>query len=135
MIHPHASTRGWKLYALALAGIYNIVWGALVVLYPNAFFDMFELPRPIYPVIWQGVGMIIGLYGIAYAIAAFDCFRHWPIVLVGFLGKIFGPIGFFIFHAKGELPFEFFYIHILNDFIWIIPFGIILWKVYMRRKI
>lgn len=135
MIHPHASTKGWKLYVLALAGIYNLVWGGLVVIYPNAFFEMFNLELPTYPVIWQGMGMVIALYGIAYAIAAFDCFRHWPIILVGFLGKIFGPIGYMYFYSQGKLPFEFIYIHIFNDLIWLIPFGIIMWKVYMRRKI
>ena len=38
--------------------------------------------------------MIVGVYGIGYAIASTDPLRHWPIVLVNSLGKIFGPIGF-----------------------------------------
>ena len=38
--------------------------------------------------------MIVGVYGVGYATAALDPSRHWPVVLVGLLGKIFGPIGF-----------------------------------------
>ena len=40
------------------------------------------------------MGMIVGVYGIGYLIAARDPRTHWPIVLVGLLGKVFGPIGF-----------------------------------------
>ena len=40
------------------------------------------------------VGMIVGVYGIGYIIASARPLVHWPIILVGFLGKIFGPIGF-----------------------------------------
>jgi small multidrug resistance pump len=48
-----------------------------------------ELPR--YPDIWQCVGMIVGVYGVGYLIAAFDPLRHWPVILVGLLGKVLGP--------------------------------------------
>ena len=49
---------------------------------------------PNYPELWQCIGMIVGVYGIGYLAASTDPVRHWPIVLVGFLGKIFGPIGY-----------------------------------------
>lgn len=131
----HRTTKGWKFYVLFLAGVYNMVWGASVVFYPEYFFQKFGLGLPSYPVIWQGMGMVIGLYGLGYAIAAFNYYRHWPIVFIGFLGKMFGPAGWAWYYAKGEMPFEFLYIHIFNDFIWLIPFGAILWQVYMRRKL
>ena len=50
---------------------------------------------PVYPMIWQGMGMVIGVYGLGYWWAAQILVIHWPIVAVGLLGKIFGPIGFF----------------------------------------
>ena len=49
---------------------------------------------PNYPELWQCIGMIVGVYGIGYLAAAADPLGHWPITLVGFLGKMFGPIGF-----------------------------------------
>ena len=81
-------------YCLLAAAVYNTLWGLSVILFPNLFFDWSGLTRPNYPEIWQCVGMIVGVYGLGYAIAAFDPVRFWPIILVGFLGKIFGPIGF-----------------------------------------
>jgi hypothetical protein len=116
---------------LQLAAIYNLVWGSLVVLLPErsflwAGFD--ELPR--YPQLWQCIGMIVGVYGIGYAIAAYDYIRHWPIVLVGLLGKVCGPIGFLQAAIAGELPWMMFRCIVFNDLIWWVPFGVILWRCF-----
>ena len=92
------STKTMKMILLLAAG-YNVIWGGFVVLFPLVPFEWAGLDPPRYPQIWQCVGMIVGLYGVGYAIAARDPLRHWPIILVGFLGKILGPIGFF-FYAK-----------------------------------
>ncbi len=48
--------------------------------------------------------MISGVYGVGYAAAALDPLRHWTIVLVGFLGMVFGPVGFVSAEAQGEIP-------------------------------
>lgn len=122
-------------YVLQAAAAYNIAWGAWVVLFPNSFFELIDADLPRYPEIWQCVGMIVGVYGIAYACAARDPFRHWPIVLVGLLGKIFGPIGFIdAALIKGTLPLAFGLTIIPNDLIWWLPFGVILWKAYKSHK-
>lgn len=76
---------------LCAAAIYNIVWGAFVVLFPNALFEWIGAETPRYPELWQCIGMIVGVYGIGYAIAARDPLRHWPIVLVGCWARSSGP--------------------------------------------
>ena len=118
---------------LVAAGIYNLLWGALTVLYPNWLFDLTGMQPPNYPFIWQCVGMIVGVYGIGYLAAARDPIRHWPIVLVGFLGKIFGPLGYVSGVWKGEVPVEFGWTLPTNDLVWWIPFGLLLlqaWRAY-----
>ncbi|MEM7575662.1 MAG: alkyl hydroperoxide reductase [Bacteroidota bacterium] len=120
--------KDWKYYTLLTAATYNIIWGAWVVLFPSHVFSWTGMEQPLYPMIWQSVGMIVGVYGLGYAIAAFDPGRHWPIVLVGFLGKIFGPIGFVYHYSLGNFPASFWWITLFNDLIWIIPFGWILWS-------
>jgi len=116
----------WKYYILWIAGLYNLLWGAVVIAAPNLFFNLSEMPLPNYPMIWQCVGMIVGVYGIGYIIAAHKPEQHWPIVLVGFLGKIFGPIGFAWYLAQGAFPLKFAVTILFNDLIWWIPFGKIL---------
>ena len=51
----------------------------------------------------------IGVYGLGYWWASYNPMRHWPIVAVGFLGKLFGPLGFIFNYLKGDVPFEFIY--------------------------
>lgn len=130
----------WMQQVLRAAAIYNLLWGAWVVLFPHHFFDLVGMARLNHPMVWQGMGMVIGVYGLGYWWAAKDPIIHWPIVLVGFLGKIFGPIGFFWNYLNGEVPFAFFYTLITNDFVWWGPFFLILkstaqtyqwdWKVW-----
>ena len=113
---------------LILAGVYNVAWGAVVVLFPRAPFGWAGLEPPDrYIEIWQCLGMVVGVYGIGYLIAARDPLRHWPIVLVGLLGKVLGPIGFLNAAVRGDLPWAFGWVNLTNDLIWWAPFGLILW--------
>lgn len=116
----------WATRWLQAAGIYNLAWGLLIILKPHLLFDLTGIPRINYPEIWQCVGMIVGVYGIGYLIAARDPRTHWPIVLVGLLGKIFGPIGFLAALLRGVFPPLFGLTILSNDLVWWIPFGLIL---------
>lgn len=122
-------------FALGAAGAYNLVWGFLAVCFPLtmlawAGFD----PLPRYPQLWQCIGMIVGVYGIGYLIAAQNPYRHWPIVFVGLLGKVFGPMGFLMGLATGTLPIQIGWTILLNDLIWWIPFGMILWGAVRHHQ-
>lgn len=118
---------------LRLAAVYNLIWGAWVILFPNHFFNLVGMEPLNHPMVWQGMGMVIGVYGLGYWWASYDAVRHWPIVAVGFLGKIFGPIGFVFNYVQGIVPFEFIYTLFTNDFIWWIPFFLILRKVHTEH--
>lgn len=124
------TTPRWMKTTLWLAAIYNLLWGAWVVLFPLTAFQWLGMPLPNYPQIWQCVGMIVGVYGVGYACAAYDPVRHWAIVLVGLLGKLLGPLGFFTAVFRGELPWRFGFVLLTNDFLWWIPFALILRHAY-----
>jgi hypothetical protein len=117
-----------------MAGIYNVLWGAIVIIFPNLFFELAGMPVPLYPMIWQCVGMIVGVYGVGYWIAGDDPNRHWPIIFVGFLGKIFGPIGFIWYLIQGLMPLKWGMIIIFNDIIWWLPFALLLIGAYRNEK-
>jgi hypothetical protein len=113
-----------------VAGAYNLGWGAFAVFFPLVPFHWIGIPPPLYPSLWQCIGMIVGVYGIGYAVAARAPARHWPIVLVGLLGKIFGPIGFVWSASHGELPWIAGWTILTNDLIWWVPFALILRHAY-----
>jgi hypothetical protein len=98
------------------------------------YFRWVGMEPPSQPAIWQCVGMIVGVYGIGYAIAARDPMRHWPIVLVGLLGKVFGPIGYLDgAWVRGTLDPAFGWTIPTNDLIWWIPFSLILRRAYLHH--
>ena len=126
---PHWASR-W----LWAAGIYNLVWGTLAIGWPHLLFYLTGAERINYPEIWQCVGMIVGVYGIGYLIAASDSRTHWPIVLVGLLGKVFGPIGFLLALLRGTFPPLFGLTILTNDLLWWIPFALILRDAAMNQR-
>jgi hypothetical protein len=116
-------------YWLIAAGIYNILWGGAMGLAPVATLGLFGIhpaSRELWPQFWACIGMIIGVYGIGYLIAAGDPERHWPIVLVGLLGKILGPIGFLNGAIHHEIPWSLGANLLTNDLLWWIPFSLLL---------
>ena len=120
---------------LAAAAVYNVAFGAWAVLWPASAFDLAGLEQPTYPELWQCIGMIVGVYGIGYAIAARDPIRHWPIVLVGLLGKILGPIGFLGAVLRDRVPLEAGLVIVTNDLIWWPGFALALWLAWRARRV
>jgi peroxiredoxin len=122
----------WLKATLLAAGIYNLLWGASMVLFPHWLWDAVGATRPNYPELWQCIGMIVGVYGVGYLIAARDPLRHWPIVLVGLMGKVFGPLGFAQAVLAGTFPVAFGWTILTNDLIWWAPFGMLLWLAFKQ---
>lgn len=128
----------WMSTTLWAAAIYNLAWGGWVVARPGDLFRLSGIEPPLYPGIWQCVGMIVGVYGVGYAIAATAPLRHWPIVLVGLLGKLFGPIGFLLNRwaagpgDAGVLPWNWAWTLVTNDLIWWVPFSMILYAAFRQ---
>jgi peroxiredoxin len=94
------------------------------------------MERPNYEFLWQCIGMIVGVYGIGYWVAADNVARHWPIVLVGLLGKILGPLGFIdAYFIRGTIDSPLFALTLLtNDLIWWLPFTLILVHAFRENE-
>jgi len=122
------SERGprWAKPLLRAAAVYNLAFGAFAVLLPHAWFEWSGMPVPAQLYLWQCIGMVVGVYGIGYWCAANAPLRHWPIVLVGLLGKVFGPIGFVQAAWNGEVPWRASWLLLGNDLIWWPGFALLL---------
>lgn len=128
-IGPREAPRSprWMRRWLVAAGVYNLAWGGFVILWPKGLVDLAGLEMTSAGLaIWQCLGMVIGVYGIGYLAASLDPLKHWPITLVGLLGKIFGPIGFVWTASRGEIPWSFGWTILTNDLLWWAPFFLIL---------
>lgn len=109
-------------YWFYAAAIYNLVWGTIHVLFPTLFWDVLGLQRPNYLPLWQVIGMFVLVYAPAYWWAGRFPEKYPHMILIGLIGKLFGPIGFVWSALTGELPLAFGITIITNDLIWWIPF-------------
>ena len=126
---PSPERRRLYRIILVLASLYNLGFGLWAGLFPLSFFDLFDLDPPRYPAIWSCLGMVVGLYGLAYGYAAFRLERGEParaIVAIGLLGKVLGPAGWALAVRSGELPWKTFPLVLFNDLLWWLPFSLIL---------
>jgi small multidrug resistance pump len=119
---------------LKLAAIYSILLGAWVVLLPNHFFDLVGMVPLNHLMVWQGMGIVLGIYGLSYWWSSYNPIQYWPIVAVGFLGNILGLLSFALTYTQGNVSFEFIYTLLTNDFIWWVPFLLILKNVHIEYK-
>ena len=116
----------WAKFTLFIAGIYNIFWGLVISAYPQVIL-FGNPPTEFLLIILRCVGMLVGVYGIAYYFASRDPYKYWPLILVGFIGKVLGPIGSVYYIVLGRLNPDFFIVNVFNDIIWLYPFG---WVIY-----
>jgi small multidrug resistance pump len=116
-----------------IAAVYNIAWGTLVSVFPNLFFEIFHLPPINYPFVMSGLGMCIGLYGYGYWVVSTDLRRYPQLVVLGFLGKAIGPVGWFFTVLQTDLPLRTMWTNVFNDFLWL-PFFTYYFVWYRRHR-
>jgi hypothetical protein len=127
----HATTKlKYAKTIMFLAALYNIFWGAVISAYPQILL-FGNPPTDFLLIILRCVGMLVGVYGIAYYFASRDPNTYWPLILVGWIGKLLGPIGSVYYILLGKLMPDFFWVNVFNDIIWLYPFG---WVIYMAVK-
>jgi hypothetical protein len=110
----------------ALAAAYNVAFAAWAIVWPQAFFDLFGMDAPRYTSIWQCLGMVVGVYALGYAYAAWRLDRAFPFIALGLLGKTLGPIVWVATVHAGEWPIRTFTLILFNDIVWWLPFGLFL---------
>ena len=117
----------------ALAGIYNLAWGAYAALDPQWLFRFAGMPALNHPAIFACLGMVVGIYGFLYLEVARLPERGFALAAVGLLGKVLGPIGMARLIAAGEWPASAAILCLTNDLVWWIPFALYLrdaWPFY-----
>lgn len=126
----------WTTWILVLSGIYNILWGALVTAFPKAFLALggFTNLEPITLTLMKGMGMMVAVYGLTYIVAAPNYLKYWPVVLAGFLARVFGPIGFLVNVQEGIFDWDIGIMIIFNDLIWLPFYTVMMFGIYKHLR-
>lgn len=123
----------WMPVVLSLAGAYNLAWSAFMVADPARAFALTgqDGGRPLTDArLGQGIGALVGVFGVGYLIAAISPVRHWAVVFVGLLSKLLAGGGTFFAVAAGELKSDAVLPCVFNDVIWWVPFFLIVRRAY-----
>lgn len=116
----------WARICLLVAACQCLIWGPFIILAPAASANAYGFSRAVSDeFLWQGMGLVILLYGLGYAIAAFDPYRHYVIVLVGLLAKILGPVGMTWAVGQGQVSANVLWLIPIHDVLWWWPFAVI----------
>ncbi len=113
--------------ALIAAGIYHILFAIWTNCWPYHGFDLIGLNRPNHPMLWRSLGLISGVLGLAFLIAAKDPVHNWLIVLFGLIKSIVATIVVGLAIFSGDLPPASILLLFINDLVWIVPFAYILY--------
>ncbi|MEM6804433.1 MAG: hypothetical protein AAF696_23740 [Bacteroidota bacterium] len=119
-------------WIMLFAAIYNLLWGAVISLFPKLMLFGTEAGE-LGLIMVQCIGMLVGVYGIAYYFSSRDPKRYWPLILVGLLGKILGPLGALFYLYQAKLPVDFLWTNLFNDLIWIPGFSWILFHIFKHN--
>ena len=131
------SSPKWMQLVFLGAGIYNILWGSWVVLFPNQLFFLTDIALPNHIWLWQAIGMMIAVIGMAYLLACHNPLRYFPLIFAGWIGRVLGPIGFAIALSKQEIIWQFGLTLLTNDIIWLPFFSVMMyraWSIYYETR-
>lgn len=81
----------WTGLVLRLAGIYNVIAAAGVVImaeWLDRRLGSSAPPSPLMTEGWHALAVWMAVFGLGFLLAARDAYRHWPIVLMGLLSKL-----------------------------------------------
>ena len=135
---PRPVSLRWPTIVLVIAGAYNLIWSGCMILLPLESFawsGMEKHDKPLhYPQLWQGLGMLIGVFGLGYLLAATDPARHWGLVLIGLVSKVLGGLGSVSAVVTGQGPPWTILLTLVNDLAWWLPFALILRHAYRTRR-
>lgn len=120
-------TPRWMRLTLAAAGLYHLCFAIWANAWPHIWFDWMGLEQPNHPMLWRGVGLLAGVLGIGLLIAARNPIQNWLIVLVGFVKTIISTCAIGLAISQATLPLAALWVLVVDDLIWVIPLGRILW--------
>ncbi|MES2475182.1 MAG: hypothetical protein V4640_05335 [Verrucomicrobiota bacterium] len=117
----------WMRKVLLAAGLYHILFAAWAICCPHQWFEWISMAQPNHPMLWQGVGAVMGVFGIGLLIAARNPIQHWFIVGVGLVKFTLGIAGFALALWKQQIPLASAWIMVVDSMVWWLPFAAILW--------
>jgi hypothetical protein len=128
--------RAWYVALFAVAGCYNIAWSLYCAAHAKWLFGLANILMPDNPLLFAGIAMVLGLFGVFYFRAAISPERGFVTAAVALLGKVLGPMGIaelILCHVWTLSTVTF---AVLNDCVWLPLLALYLhdaWPIFERE--
>lgn len=120
----------WMSWTLRAAGAYSLGGAILGITAPGLILRVMGVPPTAMagPAmgLWHLACLLTAVMGLGYLFSASDAFRHWPVVLMGFVAKVGITCGIAWEILAGRLPGTAAWIAVLDSLLWLVPLGLIL---------
>lgn len=130
MQYNRVTVKWWVKAILFTAFLYSVVWGFITMIAPDFVFVSSGLDKLIHHFPWQMVGLLELLLGVGFLVAMFDPYKHWLLILLGFVYKFFSPLVFFIDAGSHKEILSLSNVIIVDNILWLPFLGAILYQVY-----
>jgi peroxiredoxin len=133
MEKPHPS---WMTWVLGIAGFHSVTLGLAALLRPVWLGGLAGL-TPEQSLLIAPVGVLLASFGLGYLLAMSNPFRHWPLVLVGFAGKLGLFVTVTAVWLRGGVREQALFLSMADELVWLGPLGIILagsYSLAMNRR-
>lgn len=123
----------WMNTVLAAAGVYCLGFAVLTFFWPSDVFEFLAAEKSKHHVLVQIIGLFYTAFGLSFFLAARDPIRHWRIVLVctAKISLVVAASVYGLWFQK--LPPRLIFLLCADDFIWLVPFVMILWAALQAK--
>ncbi len=122
----------WMILVVRVAAVYHFILGVYMAIFPTHIFSVLGIHPPDYIFLWESLGALVGLYGLAYYLASYNIIKHYPIILIGLLSNTFITIAFVYAFFSHQIHENFFWLVFVNDVLWLGPL-IIIWAYIFKE--
>jgi hypothetical protein len=124
----------WMRYLLWFVGGYNILAGIGMMVFYHEGFRFLNVDKPTLMLPLQLVGVMVGLFGAGYWLVAWNPVENRNVLTLGFFSKFLGSILGVTYVAIGKLPAAFLPILFFADIVYLVPFLLIMRRLYALAR-
>lgn len=133
MSSPVQRPPGWTRLVLQSAGAYNVIIAVGIVIMAE-WLDLrlggSSRPSVLMTEGWHAMAVWMAVFGLGFLLAARDAYRHWPVVLMGLLGKLGAGVWVGWDIAQGRAPALLWWWVGVDAIAWGVPFLALLQSAY-----
>ena len=118
MLEQKFKSLAWIRLALIAIFFYYSLSAVFLIVWPNLAFDLLGIVRSNHPWLVQLCGILTGLFGFIFLVAAKNAIEFRSIVLIGLLAQLVVPIAVTYWMSTGVLPKAVFWPFVAGDLFW-----------------